>query len=114
MTKMQHNPAVQELLQANGSKEDIKIRNWLANLERELDQMLQRVSALVRQESPTGNPDAVNLTQELVGRWTEELGGRVTRHVRTGSGGVLEARFGNPDDERRPVMLLGHLDTVWP
>jgi glutamate carboxypeptidase len=26
----------------------------------------------------------------------------------------LEARFGNPEDERKPVLLLGHLDTVWP
>jgi glutamate carboxypeptidase len=27
---------------------------------------------------------------------------------------VLEARFGNPQGERKPVLLLGHLDTVWP
>jgi glutamate carboxypeptidase len=26
----------------------------------------------------------------------------------------LEARFGNPEDGRKPVLLLGHLDTVWP
>jgi glutamate carboxypeptidase len=38
----------------------------------------------------------------------------VERHARSGSGGVLEARFGNPEDGRRPVLLLGHLDTVWP
>jgi glutamate carboxypeptidase len=114
MTKMQHNLAVPEVLQASGSKEDIKLRRWVGRLEGELDEILERVSALVRRESPTSNPDAVNLTQGLVAGWTEALGGRVTRHVRNDSGGVLEARFGNPDDERRPVMLLGHLDTVWP
>ena len=38
----------------------------------------------------------------------------MTRYARGGSRGVLEARFGNPKDERRPVLLLGHLDTVWP
>ena len=50
----------------------------------------------------------------MVATWAEELGARATRQARGGSGGVLEARFGNPKDERRPVLLLGHLDTVWP
>jgi glutamate carboxypeptidase len=91
--------------------------------------MLGRVSDLVRQESPTGNPDAVHGAQEIVAGWAEELGGQVKRHARNGSGGILESRFGNPrfgnsgfensrfensKDGRKPVLLLGHLDTVWP
>jgi glutamate carboxypeptidase len=76
--------------------------------------MLERVSALVRQESPSSDFDAVKAAHEIVARWAEELGGRVTHHARDGSGGVLESRFGNPQDRRKPVLLLGHLDTVWP
>jgi glutamate carboxypeptidase len=76
--------------------------------------MLDRVSALVRQESSTNLPDAVDAAQNLVAAWTEELGAKVTQHARSGSGGILEARFGNPEGGRRPVLLLGHLDTVWP
>jgi glutamate carboxypeptidase len=74
---------------------------------------LEKVSALVRQESPTNLPDAVCAAQNLVAAWAEELGARVTRHARSGGGGILEVRFGNPEDGRRPVLLLGHLDTVW-
>ena len=114
MTKMQHNRPISGASQASGSKEVIKTRDWVERLGHELDEMMKRVSALVRQESPTSHSDAVNAAQETVAKWAEELGARVTRHARGGSAGVLEARFGNPKDERRPVLLLGHLDTVWP
>jgi glutamate carboxypeptidase len=86
----------------------------MERLERELDAMLEKVSVLVRQESPTNLPDAVGAAQSLVATWTEELGARVTQHARNGSEGILEARFGNPQDGRKPILLLGHLDTVWP
>ena len=114
MTKMQHNRPISGASQASGSKEVIKIRDWAERLGHELDEMMKRVSALVRQESPTSHSDAVSAAQEMVATWAEELGARATRQARGGSGGVLEARFGNPKDERRPVLLLGHLDTVWP
>jgi glutamate carboxypeptidase len=46
-----------------------------------------------------------------------ELGGRVRRHRQRTFGDVLELRFGSSGKAERklaPVMLLGHLDTVWP
>ncbi len=114
MTELQHNPASPTGPQASGSKEDIKIGAWVARLEAELSEMLDRVSALVLQESPTSDSDAVNAAQMMAAGWAEELDGRVTCHARDGSGGILEVRFGNPEDRRKPLMLLGHLDTVWP
>ena len=111
---MQHNRLAGDKLQISGSKEDSVGRAWVARLERKLEEILERVSALVRQESPTSRYDAVSAIQEMVAGWAEELEGRVERHAPSGSGGVLEARFGNPEDGRRPVLLLGHLDTVWP
>jgi glutamate carboxypeptidase len=116
MTNMQHNQVAPGKLQASGSKEDIKLRGWVGRLEREHDEMLERVSSLVRLESPTSDSDTVNAAQEMVAAWAEELGGRVNRHARSSSGGVLEVRFGNSarHSGRRPVLLLGHLDTVWP
>ena len=114
MTKMQHKPFIPARPQAAGSKEVIKLQDWVERLERELDAMLEKVSVLVRQESPTNLPDAVGAAQNLVIAWTEELGARVTQHARSDSGGILEARFGNPEDARKPILLLGHLDTVWP
>ena len=114
MTEMQHNRLASLGLQAPVNKKDIKLSGWVGRLERKLEEMLARVSALVRLESPTSHSDAVNAAQELVATWAGELTGRVERHARSGSGGVLEARFGKPEDGRRPVLLLGHLDTVWP
>jgi glutamate carboxypeptidase len=114
MTSMQHNRLAPGKLQDPGIKEDIRRRAWVGRLERELEEMLGRVSALVRLESPTSDSDAVDGVQGMVAAWAEELGGRVKRHTRSGSGGVLEVRFGNSEDGRRPVLLLGHLDTVWP
>ena len=111
---MQHNRLAGNKLQISGNKDDSVGQGWVARLERKLEDILGRVSALVRQESPTSRYDAVSAAQGMVAGWAEELEGRVERHARSGSGGVLEARFGNPEDERGPVLLLGHLDTVWP
>jgi glutamate carboxypeptidase len=114
MTEMQHSRLAGWKLQIYGSKDDSVGRGWVARLERELEDILGRVSALVRQESPTSRYDAVNAAEAMVAAWAEELEGRIKQHARDGSGGVLEARFGNQEDGRRPVLLLGHLDTVWP
>ena len=67
---------------------------------------------------------------DLVLPWVAELGGRAQQYARhhpdngdlSGSGDILEAHFGDAHfgaaedttDSRRPVLLLGHLDTVWP
>ena len=114
MTKMQHKKLVPKVPQATVNKKDIKVRDWAALLQRELDGILEWVSALVLQESPSSHSDAVNAAQGVAAAWAEELGARVKRHARSGGVGVLEAHFGNRDDSRRPVLLLGHLDTVWP
>jgi glutamate carboxypeptidase len=48
-----------------------------------------------------------------VSGWAEELGGRVKRHRQREFGDVLELRFGPVRSSRKPILLLGHLDTVW-
>ncbi|HMH14883.1 MAG TPA: M20 family metallopeptidase [Edaphobacter sp.] len=42
------------------------------------------------------------------------LGGRAKRHKQKEFGDVLELRFGFPASSHKPLILLGHLDTVWP
>ena len=77
--------------------------------------MLDRLERLVVQESPTESWDGVNAAAALVAEWgTKECGGRVRWHRQRGFGDGLEVRFGVARDARRPVLLLGHLDTVWP
>jgi len=65
--------------------------------------MLELLQELVEIESPTGD------TRELRDRLAvalEALGGTVAGH-----GEHLRADFAGPD---RPLLVLGHLDTVWP
>jgi len=56
----------------------------------------------------------VDRAGELVCGWVEALGGTVKRHKQKAFGDVLELRFGPVRSKRGRVLLLGHLDTVWP
>jgi glutamate carboxypeptidase len=69
---------------------------------------------LVKQESPSEDKPAVNAATSLAERWAREHGARAKRHKQREFGDVLELRFGTPRSARKPVLLLGHLDTVWP
>ncbi|MBB5327383.1 M20 family metallopeptidase [Tunturiibacter gelidoferens] len=69
---------------------------------------------LVQQESPSEDRHAVNAAVDLVELWSRNLGGRAKRHRQRQFGDVLELRFGPARSPQKPVLLLGHLDTVWP
>ena len=69
---------------------------------------------LVQRESPSEDPAAVNSAADLVEVWVRNMGGRVKRHQQEQFGDVLELRFGPIRSTRKPILLLGHLDTVWP
>ena len=74
--------------------------------------MKARMRELVETESPSDDKAAVDRAGALVAGWAVELGGRVKRHKQKEFGDVLEVRFG-AGRGRKPVLLLGHLDTVW-
>jgi glutamate carboxypeptidase len=50
----------------------------------------------------------------LVAGIAEAVSGRVKIHKHKLFGDVLEVRFGPARSGRKPILLLGHLDTVWP
>ena len=50
----------------------------------------------------------------LTERFCLEAGGKVRRHRQKNYGDLLEARFGPASRSLKPLLLLGHLDTVWP
>lgn len=86
----------------------------LARTQTKLTWQLQRLRQLVEIESPSEDPAAVNAAQELTAGWATELGGRIKRHKQKKFGDVYELRFGSQRSRKKPVLLLGHLDTVWP
>ena len=75
---------------------------------------LTRLQDLVLCESPTEDAAAVNRAMDLVQGWAAEVGARTVRHPQQDYGDVLELWFDGADAEAKPLMLLGHLDTVWP
>jgi glutamate carboxypeptidase len=78
--------------------------NWIATTLRDL----------VLVESPSDNKPAVDEAVRLVASLAKTVGGRVKLHRQKLFGDVLEVRFGSAHGGRKPILLLGHLDTVWP
>jgi glutamate carboxypeptidase len=77
--------------------------------------LLARLRDLVELESPSDEKAAVDHCLEFMAEAASRLGGRVCRHRQRGAGDVLEARFGpeKSGSAGKPILLLGHLDTVW-
>ncbi len=94
----------------------IPMRALLAGARRKERTLLDLVRKLVETESPSDVKAAVDECVALAAAHARGLGGRVKLHRQRGFGDVLEARFGprkkGADADR--VLLLGHLDTVWP
>lgn len=76
--------------------------------------LVSLLRALVEIESPSDDKAAVDRCVELVAGHAAALGGRIRRHRQRNFGDLLELRFGPKRSRTRPLMLLGHLDTVWP
>jgi glutamate carboxypeptidase len=76
--------------------------------------MVQTLRALVEAESPSDDKAAVDRVVGLTAGFAEACCGRVKLHKQKHFGDVLEVRFGPARSRRKPILLLGHLDTVWP
>ena len=76
--------------------------------------MYARIRELVEVESPSEDAAAVNRAGDVTEAWIKALQGQLKRHKCAPYGELLEARFGPAKSTRGRVLLLGHLDTVWP
>ncbi len=85
------------------------ILHWLTEREPE---MIANLRELVMQESPTQDKPACDQLCSHLAREFERLGGRVRIHRQRVAGNHLQVDF--PGASRhKPVLLLGHLDTVY-
>lgn len=93
----------------------ISARALLAGARRKQPELLHFTEALVRAESPSDDKAAVDACMALAAARAKALGGRVKLHRQREYGNLLEAHFGpRRKDAKDRVLLLGHLDTVWP
>jgi glutamate carboxypeptidase len=75
-------------------------------------EMLDLIRRMVEIESPSDNKAALDRMGEFLAHEFERLGGRVTFHPQKEAGNHLKAEFAG--GAGKPVLLLGHFDTVWP
>jgi glutamate carboxypeptidase len=90
------------------------MRALLAGARRKQSALVELAQKLVRAESPSNDKAAVDACGELVADHARALGGRVKLHRQRVFGDVIEMRFGPRSGGVGRVLLLGHIDTVWP
>ena len=96
------------------SSSKIPMRALLAGALRKQPSLLAFTRQLVSSESPSDSKPAVDACLALAAAHARALGARVKIHRNSNYGNALEARFGPHNSTSKPILLLGHLDTVWP
>ncbi|HEY0263395.1 MAG TPA: M20 family metallopeptidase [Granulicella sp.] len=74
----------------------------------------QTLHDLVLIESPTESAKDVNRAAAFVIDLASAFGGRARLHKQKHFGHITELRFGPRRSAAEPILLLGHLDTIWP
>ncbi|MDP9037954.1 MAG: M20 family metallopeptidase [Acidobacteriota bacterium] len=93
---------------------DFDVRALLQAVERRSAWVKEFLQRLVEIESPSDSKAAVDRAADFVRVAAEAAGGRARIHRQKTFGDILELRFGPVRSRQKPVLLLGHLDTVWP
>ena len=84
----------------------------LAYFNERRDQIVSTIRELVEIESPSDNKAAVDRLSEAVAQKFSQLGGEVRLHPAKNFGNHLQVNFAG--QSAKPVLLLGHYDTVYP
>ncbi|MBI2837673.1 MAG: M20 family metallopeptidase [Acidobacteria bacterium] len=87
------------------------IRKISDELESRREEMMQLLVRLVETESPSDDFGAVNRFSAMLVREMEAMGLKAEMRAVRSCPDLLECFHGRGE---RPVMLIGHLDTVWP
>lgn len=77
------------------------------------NRLLARIRELVEVESPSEDKAAVDMAGKVIEEWLKASLFKLIRHKSAHYGDVLEFKS-HPRGKRGRVLLLGHLDTVWP
>jgi glutamate carboxypeptidase len=75
-------------------------------------QILSDLKALVEIESPSSSKSAVDHLAEFLGARLEHYGGQSQIHLAPEFGNHVQADFPGVSNSK-PVLLIGHIDTVW-
>lgn len=95
---------------------EVPMRALLAGARRKETALLKLIETLARAESPSDSKAGVDACGDLVMAHAKGLDGRIKVHRQRAFGNVLELRFGprTRSAGSKPILVLGHIDTVWP
>ena len=88
-------------------------RERLNYFESRQDALLQTIRSFVEIESPSDNKQAADRMGAFLAGTFEAIGGKATIHRADEYGDNLQIDFAG-DATQKPVLLLGHFDTVYP
>ncbi len=83
----------------------------LAQCQSDLDRMLDRIRYAVEIESPTNSQKAVNRAANFFARELTKAGGATNMMSHPKAGMAVWSEYWK--GEEKPVLILGHTDTVW-
>lgn len=95
------------------SEPDISWRNRLRDLEARREEMVRSIRELVEIESPSDNKPAADRLGVFLAERFAALSGRTCLHRTADFADHLQADFSGRE-KSKPVLLLGHFDTVYP
>lgn len=88
-------------------------RERLHYFQSRLDALVQTIRSFVEIESPSDNKQAADRIGAFLAGTFEAIGGKATLHRAQDYGDNLQIDFPG-DEKQKPVLLLGHFDTVYP
>ena len=91
-----------------------EVQRRLAYFNQRRDEIVSTIRELVEIESPSDNKAAVDRIAEVVAEKFSRLGGEVRIHQAKNFGNHLQIDFDSASRSTKPVLLLGHYDTVYP
>jgi glutamate carboxypeptidase len=98
----------------SSNDQTVPMRALLAGARRKEGVLIDLTRQLVLAESPSDTKPAVDACAAMAAAYGKSIGGGVKLHRQSTMGDVLEVRFGPKSRAAKPILLLGHLDTVWP
>jgi glutamate carboxypeptidase len=98
---------------------NVEAQRRLAYFDERRDEIVSTIRELVEIESPSDNKAAVDRIAEAVAHKFSQLGGKTRLHPAKDFGNHLQIDFDSPrksmgKSAAKPVLLLGHYDTVYP
>lgn len=87
------------------------MKDLLNKAEARLPQMIEELKTLVEIESPSDSPNAVNNLASYLHNRLDKLGVKTKQIPVEKGGNVVVGHYGG---EGSAIMVLGHMDTVWP